>query len=100
MRHHLVILAALSLALTGCGGEAPTARPSTTVPPPTTSTTPTTSSAQPTTTTAALPYTPPTSDVQDCFDADCTLLLTEPTTIPLDATAFHYPAMVVTAFST
>lgn len=37
--------------------------------------------------------------MRDCFDGDCTLLLSKPTTIALDAGKFHYPSMRVTAIS-
>jgi hypothetical protein len=101
MRRHIIVLAALTLTLTGCGSAALVAQPPstsaarTTVAPPTTSTPPTTSSSA-----NPIPLAPPTSNVQDCFDGDCTLLLTGPTTIPLDATKLYYPAMRVTAVST
>jgi hypothetical protein len=35
--------------------------------------------------------------VKDCFDGDCTLLLTGPTTIPLDFGKPHDTSMNVTA---
>jgi hypothetical protein len=37
--------------------------------------------------------------VKDCFDGDCTLLLSQPTTISLDAKRFHYSSMRVTSIS-
>ncbi|AXK36835.1 hypothetical protein DVA86_34155 [Streptomyces armeniacus] len=36
-----------------------------------------------------------TSDPKDCFDADCRLKVSGPTTIRLDAEKFHYPALNV-----
>jgi hypothetical protein len=38
---------------------------------------------------------PTTSDPEDCFDGDCRLKLSAPTTIRLDAEKFHYPEMRV-----
>ncbi|GAA4861317.1 hypothetical protein [Saccharopolyspora cebuensis] len=38
---------------------------------------------------------PPSTDVAECFDADCTLAVTGPITIPLDPARFHYPEMSV-----
>jgi hypothetical protein len=67
------ILAALPLlVLAGCGKNAPG-------PPP--------------------PPTPASSDVADCFEGNCTLLLTKPATVPLDAKKLYYPSMRVTAIS-
>jgi hypothetical protein len=37
--------------------------------------------------------------VKDCFDGECTLLLTGPTTIPLDFGKLHYTSMNITAIS-
>ncbi|WP_157358855.1 hypothetical protein [Amycolatopsis sp. ATCC 39116] len=108
MRKHVFALTALSLVFAGCGTAAPVAQqppPSTTPAPPTTApatTVPSTTStsAEPTTTTAnPNPPAPPSSKVRDCFDGDCTLLLSKPTTIPLDAARFHYASMRVTAIS-
>ena len=43
--------------------------------------------------------TPPqeTTDPKDCFDAECTLKVSKPVTIPLDKKKFHYPEMKVVA---
>jgi predicted small lipoprotein YifL len=41
---------------------------------------------------------PETTDPKDCFDAECTLKVTKPVTIPLDKKKFHYPEMKVVAF--
>ncbi|WP_433870107.1 hypothetical protein [Saccharopolyspora sp. CA-218241] len=38
---------------------------------------------------------PPSTDVAECFDADCTLVVTGPLTIPLDAARFYYPEMTL-----
>ncbi|MFI9388838.1 hypothetical protein [Kutzneria sp. NPDC052558] len=100
MPRHAAVLAALALALAGCGTTTPAAQPPSTAP----TTTSTTTSSTPTTTSAPRirshrPVAPPTSRVTDCFDGDCTLLLTAPTTIPLDNKTFHYPSMTVTAIS-
>lgn len=37
--------------------------------------------------------------MRDCFDGDCTLVLTKPARIPLDAQRFHYSTLRVTAIS-
>ena len=98
MHRYALVLAALGLALTACGGRQTEAQapppPAPSSPPPSTSATPTTSSSP-----SARPTAPPSSNVRDCFDADCTLLLTKPATIPLDAGKFHYSSMRVTAIS-
>jgi predicted small lipoprotein YifL len=89
---------ALFLLVAGCGSATPLAKPPAppkTTAPRTTSTTTTTT----TTTSVRRPATPPTTDVHACYEANCTLLLTAPTTIPLDAAKFHYPSMQVTAIS-
>ena len=38
--------------------------------------------------------------MKDCYDGNCTLLLTKPTRIPLNAKKLHYSSMRVTAIST
>jgi hypothetical protein len=107
MRRNITALAALSLVLAGCGGT-PVAQPSTT--PVATTEAPAASSAPPATTASSTPATvssstnpnppaPPSNKVRDCYDGDCTLLLSRPTTIPLDAGKFHYSSMRVTAIS-
>ena len=40
---------------------------------------------------------PETTDPKDCFDAECTLKVSKPVTIPLDKKKFHYPEMKVVA---
>jgi hypothetical protein len=40
---------------------------------------------------------PDTTDPKDCFDAECTLKVSKPVTIPLDKKKFHYPEMKVVA---
>lgn len=109
MRRHTIAFAALALLLAGCGGEAPVAQPPSASPAPATTAQPpssTTSSAPPTSSSAAtsssqkpLPVAPPSSNVKDCFDGDCTLPLTKPAKIPLDAKTLHYSSMRVTAIS-
>jgi hypothetical protein len=75
VRRYSAVVAALPLLLGGCGGVAPAShRP-------------------------PAPPSRPSSNVADCFEGDCTLLLTEPATIPLDATKLYYPAIRVTDIS-
>ncbi|WP_215546290.1 hypothetical protein [Amycolatopsis sp. CA-230715] len=109
MRHYTAAFAALALLLAGCGGEAPVAQappstsqpPTTTQPPPSTtsSATPTSSSEAPSSSQKPLPVAPPSSNVKDCFDGDCTLLLAKPAKIPLDTKTLHYSSMRVTSIS-
>ena len=110
MHRHLPVLVALTLILAGCDSETPTAQP----PPssPAVSLTPSatpspslapspTPSAVPTPTTAKpRPTAPPSRNVKDCYDGNCTLLLSKPTRVPLNAKKFHYSSMRVTAIST
>lgn len=106
MPRNAAVVATLSLLLAGCGGGDPAAQPLSGSPAPTTDA-PSTSSAPSTTTSATptpapaghRPPAPASANVEDCFDGDCTLLLTGPATVPLDAAKFHYPAMQVTAIS-
>ncbi|ALG08498.1 hypothetical protein AOZ06_17655 [Kibdelosporangium phytohabitans] len=37
--------------------------------------------------------------MKDCFDGDCVLVLSKPTTVRLDAAKLHYTSMRVTAIS-
>ncbi|QUH04018.1 hypothetical protein HUO13_27220 [Saccharopolyspora erythraea] len=37
----------------------------------------------------------PSTNVADCFDAECTLAVTGPITIPLDRARFYYPELSV-----
>ena len=109
MHRHVTALAALALILAGCDSETPAAQPPPPASPsattasaspaaPTASPTP---SAVPTPTTAKpRPLAPPSKNVKDCYDGNCTLLLTRPTRIPLNAKKLHYSSMRVTAIST
>lgn len=114
MRRKVTALAALSLALTGCGSapvaspptppvsttNAPAASPASSAPPLTPP--PTTATPTPAATSRSAnpnPPAPPSNKVRDCFDGDCTLLLSRPTTIPLDAKKFYYSSLRVTAIS-
>ena len=77
----------LTLILAGCGGSGTdqhAASPSRSAAPPSPSPSPSPSPTQ-----------PATRDVRDCYDADCTLLVTKPLRIPLNAKLFHYPAVIV-----
>ncbi|MEU4742457.1 hypothetical protein AB0G02_18610 [Actinosynnema sp. NPDC023658] len=56
-------------------------------------------STTPTATTSPATPAPPSSNVDDCFDGDCTLLLTGPVEVPLDAATFYYSSMHVTEIS-
>lgn len=38
--------------------------------------------------------------MKDCYDGDCVLVLTKPTTVPLDGKKLGYPSIRVTAIST
>ncbi|MET0496339.1 MAG: hypothetical protein ABW000_24695 [Actinoplanes sp.] len=110
MHRHVTVLAALALILAGCDSETPTAQPQPSSPPATTASPTPTPSATPTpatptpatptpTTAKPRPTAPPSRNVRDCYDGNCTLLLTKPTRIPLNVKKFHYSSMRVTAIS-
>lgn len=101
MHVRLSVIAALALVLAGCDSEAPVAQPPSASSAATIASPPTTSPSALTTSNSAnrRPPAPPGSNVKDCFDGDCTLLLTKPTKIPLNAKTLHYSSMRVTAIS-
>lgn len=41
----------------------------------------------------------PTSNVKDCYDGNCTLILSGPKRIPLNAKIFHFPAVRVVSIT-
>lgn len=82
------LLATTAVALAGCGGDraaieepaGPSASPSEEVSP----------TPSPTPSPQA-----PTKRVKDCYDGDCTLLVSKPVSIPLDADTFHYEVLEI-----
>jgi hypothetical protein len=97
MPRHIVVFAAFALALIGCGGKTPVAQAPSPSAARTSSPPPSEPASSPTA--SRNPPAPPSSNVKDCFDADCTLVLSKPAKIPLDAKRFHYSSMRVTAIS-
>lgn len=99
MRTTMLVLTALGatvvLVVSGCG--TPAANPPAAQPAPSPSAS---SVSLPATTNATTrPAKTPTSNVKDCFDADCALIVSKPIGIPLDTKLFYYPELTVVAIT-
>ena len=94
------LLVACTVSLADCAGTGPAATPpvagtpaaGTPGAPPITSTTAPPTPA-PTSTRPPARTEPPTTDVADCRDGSCTLVVRKPVRIPLDASRFHYSSL-------
>ncbi|WP_139347786.1 hypothetical protein [Nocardia donostiensis] len=94
VRCPLIGAAALALTLTACGTNVSTDEPTPT------STSPVSASpARATTSSAPAPATFETAegagDIGACFDGDCTVTVSAPTTIPIDAAVFGFPEVTI-----
>lgn len=106
MRHLSFFVPALALALIGCGGPDgdPAAAPSSGSSPAASSAAPSGTPTQPPSASpTVVPTTAPatksaklSTQVRDCRDGDCRLLVSKPVTIPLDTKRFYYPSITVT----